>query len=241
MSHDPVKVLVIRCHSRVTHGPTFEELEELYKYWEDYNNYLYKGKNKDSEIVIQIKKAEEFSANQESTNTTTTTITPLNCKTHPQAIYISRLLNFSNLPNPRTKKFHLKRINRSFNNNNRTKKRHINNNNRPINIIIIKLFNQFLQQHLRHYLQIFYIPPLNISKSDPKELFAELQEAIKNRENNLNNSNGKDASEGIDPRQIQSSNGSTHGIRVKFLSIGNFERENEEYLEKAFSVVNLFV
>ncbi|RHZ60334.1 hypothetical protein Glove_355g35 [Diversispora epigaea] len=85
----------------VTHGPTFKELEELYKYWEDYNNYLYKGKNKDSEIVIQIKKAEEFSANQESTNTTTTTITPLNYKTHPRAIYISRLLNFSNLPKPK--------------------------------------------------------------------------------------------------------------------------------------------
>ncbi|RHZ77773.1 hypothetical protein Glove_173g62 [Diversispora epigaea] len=45
----------------------------------------YEGKNKDSEIVIQIKKAEEFSANQESTNTTTTTTTttPLNYQTHP--------------------------------------------------------------------------------------------------------------------------------------------------------------
>ncbi|RHZ79140.1 hypothetical protein Glove_151g51 [Diversispora epigaea] len=44
------------------------------------------GKNKDSEIVIQIKKAEEFSANQELTNTTTTaTTTPLNYQTHPQA------------------------------------------------------------------------------------------------------------------------------------------------------------
>ncbi|RHZ80805.1 hypothetical protein Glove_132g220 [Diversispora epigaea] len=35
-------------------------------------------KNKDSEIVIQIKKANEFSANQGSTNTTTTTTTTLN-------------------------------------------------------------------------------------------------------------------------------------------------------------------
>ncbi|RHZ60291.1 hypothetical protein Glove_355g24 [Diversispora epigaea] len=73
----------MRCwDSRVTHRPTFEELEELYKYWEDYNNYL-------------------ISANQESTNTTTTTITPLNYKTHPQAIYIGRLLNFSNLQKPK--------------------------------------------------------------------------------------------------------------------------------------------
>ncbi|RHZ69974.1 hypothetical protein Glove_276g29 [Diversispora epigaea] len=59
----------------------------------------YQGKNKDSEIVIQIKKAEEFSANQESTNTTTTTL--LNYQTHPQAIYTSRLLNYSKLPKPK--------------------------------------------------------------------------------------------------------------------------------------------
>ncbi|RHZ65288.1 hypothetical protein Glove_318g39 [Diversispora epigaea] len=57
---------------------------------------------KDSETVIQIKKAEEFSANQESTNTKTAT--PLNYQTHPQAIYTSRLLNYSNLSNPRMKK-----------------------------------------------------------------------------------------------------------------------------------------
>ncbi|RHZ85279.1 hypothetical protein Glove_67g85 [Diversispora epigaea] len=83
-------------------------------------DYLEKGKNKDSEIVIQIKKAEEFPANQnhnlrsiwksishifhwrkESTNTTITTTTPLNYKTHPEAIYTSRLLNYSNLPKPK--------------------------------------------------------------------------------------------------------------------------------------------
>ncbi|RHZ84028.1 hypothetical protein Glove_86g9 [Diversispora epigaea] len=39
-------------------------------------------------IVIQIKKAEEFLANQESiTTTTTTTTTPLSYQTHPQTIY----------------------------------------------------------------------------------------------------------------------------------------------------------
>ncbi|RHZ70123.1 hypothetical protein Glove_275g47 [Diversispora epigaea] len=75
--------------------------DELDKYRSDYYNYLY-AKNKESEIVIQIKKAEEFSANQESTNTTTTiTTTPLNYQTHPQAIYTSRLLNFSKLPKPK--------------------------------------------------------------------------------------------------------------------------------------------
>ncbi|RHZ70963.1 hypothetical protein Glove_264g27 [Diversispora epigaea] len=80
---------IMRCwDARVTHRPTFEELrDELWKYYKDYNDYLYGEKNKDSEIVIQIKKTEVFSANQESTNTTTTT--PLNYQTHPQAIYTS--------------------------------------------------------------------------------------------------------------------------------------------------------
>ncbi|RHZ75686.1 hypothetical protein Glove_212g240 [Diversispora epigaea] len=96
--------MIMRCwDARVKHRPTFEELwKELDKYCEDYNGYLEKGKNKDSEIVIQIKKAEEFSANQESTNTTTTiTTTPLNYQTHPQAIYTSRLLNYPKLPKPK--------------------------------------------------------------------------------------------------------------------------------------------
>ncbi|RHZ80192.1 hypothetical protein Glove_139g279 [Diversispora epigaea] len=97
--------MIMRCwDARVTHRPTFKELsDELYKYYNDYYYYLNEGKNKDSEIVIQIKKAEEFSANQESTNTTTTTTTtPLNYQTHPQAIYTSRLLNYySKLPKPK--------------------------------------------------------------------------------------------------------------------------------------------
>ncbi|RHZ83822.1 hypothetical protein Glove_87g245 [Diversispora epigaea] len=94
---------IMRCwDARVAHRPTFEELyDELWKYYNDYRNYLEKGKNEDSEIVTQIKKVEEFSANQESTNTTTTTTTPLNYQTHPQAIYTSRLLNFSKLPKPK--------------------------------------------------------------------------------------------------------------------------------------------
>ncbi|RHZ65779.1 hypothetical protein Glove_311g2 [Diversispora epigaea] len=76
---------IMRCwDARVTHRPTFEELkDELRKYYLDYYYYLEEGKNKDSEIVIQIKKAEEFSANQNHT------------------IYTSRLLNFSKLPKPK--------------------------------------------------------------------------------------------------------------------------------------------
>ncbi|RHZ63145.1 hypothetical protein Glove_332g18 [Diversispora epigaea] len=89
--------MIMRCwDARVTLRPTFEELYyELKKY---YGDYVREGKNK--EIGIQIKKAAELSANQESTNTTTTT---LNYQTHPQAIYTSRLLNFSNLPKPKNK------------------------------------------------------------------------------------------------------------------------------------------
>ncbi|RHZ75485.1 hypothetical protein Glove_213g77 [Diversispora epigaea] len=94
----------MRCwDARVTHRPTFKELyDELVQYWDYYDDDLREGKNKDSEIEIQIKKAEEWSANQESTNTkTTTTTTPLNYQTHPQAIYTSRLLNYSKLPKPK--------------------------------------------------------------------------------------------------------------------------------------------
>ncbi|RHZ85153.1 hypothetical protein Glove_71g34 [Diversispora epigaea] len=96
--------MIMRCwDARVTHRPTFKELdEELWKYYWDYKGYLDEEENKDSEIRIQIEKAEEFSANQESTNTaTTTTTTPLNYQTHPQAIYTSRLLNYPKLPKPK--------------------------------------------------------------------------------------------------------------------------------------------
>ncbi|RHZ75656.1 hypothetical protein Glove_212g231 [Diversispora epigaea] len=87
---------------QATHRSTFKELDDgLEKYYNDYEGYFYYGKNKDSEIVIQIKKAEEFSANQELNNTTTTTTTSLNYQTHPQAIYTSRLLNYSKLPKPK--------------------------------------------------------------------------------------------------------------------------------------------
>ncbi|RHZ87570.1 hypothetical protein Glove_33g130 [Diversispora epigaea] len=88
----------MRCwDARVTHRPTFEELNnELWKYWNGYYHYLYGGKNKDSEIRIQIEKSEKLSKNLILKNST-----PLNYQTHPQAIYTSRLLNFSKLPKPK--------------------------------------------------------------------------------------------------------------------------------------------
>ncbi|RHZ55109.1 hypothetical protein Glove_420g28 [Diversispora epigaea] len=86
--------MIMRCwDARITHRPTFEDLKkDLNKYyWEYHEN----KNNNDHGITIQIKQAEELTKNR------TTTIIPMNYKTHPQAIYTSRLLNFSNLPKPK--------------------------------------------------------------------------------------------------------------------------------------------
>ncbi|RHZ83530.1 hypothetical protein Glove_91g54 [Diversispora epigaea] len=87
--------MIMRCwDAQVTHRPTFEELfDELKKYYNDYRN------DKDSEIRIQIENSEKLSKNLGLANSTTPT--PLNYQTHPQAIYTSRLLNFSKLPKPK--------------------------------------------------------------------------------------------------------------------------------------------
>ncbi|RHZ76353.1 hypothetical protein Glove_198g119 [Diversispora epigaea] len=78
--------MIMRCwDARVTHRPTFKELtKELNKYYIFYDDYLKERKNNDSEIGIQIEKAEEFSASQKSTNTTNTT--PFNYRTHPKEL-----------------------------------------------------------------------------------------------------------------------------------------------------------
>ncbi|RHZ76072.1 hypothetical protein Glove_206g16 [Diversispora epigaea] len=92
---------IMRCwDARVTYRPTFKELsEELWKYWSDYESYLDEEKNNDSEIVIQIENSKKLSKNLGLINSTATT--PLNYQTHPQAIYTSRLLNYSKLPKPK--------------------------------------------------------------------------------------------------------------------------------------------
>ena len=90
--------IIMRCwDARMTHRPTFDELDkELDKYLGDYYEKNYKNGN---EITIQIKEAEKFSNNK------TTTTPAANYKTHPQAIYTSRLLNFQkNFQNPKMKK-----------------------------------------------------------------------------------------------------------------------------------------
>ncbi|RHZ85762.1 hypothetical protein Glove_60g144 [Diversispora epigaea] len=83
--------IIMRCwDARVTHRPTFKELhDELVKYHKD---YFYHSKRKNnSEIAIQIKKAEKFSARQ---NRSLGSI-------WKKAIYTSRLLNYSSLPKPK--------------------------------------------------------------------------------------------------------------------------------------------
>ncbi|RHZ59199.1 hypothetical protein Glove_365g80 [Diversispora epigaea] len=87
--------MIMRCwDARVTNRPTIMELEEeLGKYYDDYRD------DNDSEIRIQIENSEKLSKNLGLINSTTTT--PLNYQTHPQAIYTSRLLNFSKLPKPK--------------------------------------------------------------------------------------------------------------------------------------------
>ncbi|RHZ75569.1 hypothetical protein Glove_212g132 [Diversispora epigaea] len=96
--HTPklITQIIMRCwDARITHRPTFDELDkELYKYWMDYRKNNFDNNN---EITIQIKEAEEFSKNQ----TTSGATTPTNYKTHPQAIYTSRFLDFSNSSKPK--------------------------------------------------------------------------------------------------------------------------------------------
>ncbi|RHZ83289.1 hypothetical protein Glove_97g81 [Diversispora epigaea] len=87
--------IIMRCWDyRITHRPTSEQLYELLKKYLEY--YRENDNKNNNEITIQIKEAEEFSKNQ-----TTDTITSMNYKTHPQAIFTSRLLGFSNLPKPK--------------------------------------------------------------------------------------------------------------------------------------------
>ncbi|RHZ88737.1 hypothetical protein Glove_21g104 [Diversispora epigaea] len=85
--------IIMRCwDARVAHQPTFEELgEKLDKSYKDYKENDFKNKN---EITIQINYARKFS--KRLTNTTI-----INYKTHPEAIYTSRLLNYSSLPKPK--------------------------------------------------------------------------------------------------------------------------------------------
>ncbi|RHZ79196.1 hypothetical protein Glove_151g95 [Diversispora epigaea] len=102
--------LIMRCwDARITHRPTFNELwSEFYDYRRDYTRNILKKIN---DIKVKIKQAKEFSKNKErggflnliraSKSELSTNPTPINYKTHPEAIYTSRLLNYSSLPKPK--------------------------------------------------------------------------------------------------------------------------------------------
>ncbi|RHZ85075.1 hypothetical protein Glove_71g38 [Diversispora epigaea] len=89
--------VIMRCwDARVTHRPTFEELnKELQKYYKDHKENNHEEIN---EITIQIENSEKVSKNLTLINSTPN---PMNYKTHPEAIYTSRLLNYSSLPKPK--------------------------------------------------------------------------------------------------------------------------------------------
>ncbi|RHZ88838.1 hypothetical protein Glove_21g191 [Diversispora epigaea] len=94
--------IIMRCwDARDTHRPTFKELfEELDKIYDNYWENNYKNNN---EITIQIDNAKLFSKNKLKGKfwRLISNSTPLNYKTHPEAIYTSRLLNYSDLPKPK--------------------------------------------------------------------------------------------------------------------------------------------
>ncbi|RHZ88727.1 hypothetical protein Glove_21g182 [Diversispora epigaea] len=102
--------IIMRCwDARVIHRPTFEELyDELDKYHVDYKENNYKNNN---EITIQIDNSENFPKNESKKkgrlwkwirgDSESTITTPYNYRTHSEAIYTSRILNYSNLPEPK--------------------------------------------------------------------------------------------------------------------------------------------
>ncbi|RHZ64775.1 hypothetical protein Glove_320g29 [Diversispora epigaea] len=103
--------LIMKCwDARVTHRPTFNE---LWNEFFDYHRYYSKNIFKSNEITVQIKNAKEYSKNKEKSaflnlirrnKSNSETPTPMNYKTHPEAIYTSRLLNYSCLPKPNNDK-----------------------------------------------------------------------------------------------------------------------------------------
>ena len=75
--------------------PTVEYLSEKFYQWQSEFDYKI-----NTEICKQINEANEFNEKQ-PTYAKSLNDTELVYTTHPQAIYISRLLNFENLPEPK--------------------------------------------------------------------------------------------------------------------------------------------
>src|SRR6266536_3046647 len=86
--------LIIKCwDAKAENRPTTMELYQILKEW-----YNERWNNKDSEIYSKMNKYDEIRENKLKNRSNKNKSE--NIKTHPQAIYTSRLLSFKNLPEP---------------------------------------------------------------------------------------------------------------------------------------------
>ena len=86
--------LIIKCwDAKIENRPTAKELSQILKKW--HNEYFYKH----GEIYSQMEEYDTKFEKNRRENTLGENKSK-NIKTHPQAIYTSRLLNFKNLPEP---------------------------------------------------------------------------------------------------------------------------------------------
>lgn len=96
-SHIPKLItrLIMQCwDARVDYRPTFEELyKKLNKYSLDYREYICQNNSEKKEITVQIEEYIKFEEPLASPF-------PINYARHPEAIYTSRFLAYSNLPKP---------------------------------------------------------------------------------------------------------------------------------------------
>ncbi|EXX54530.1 Cdc15p [Rhizophagus irregularis DAOM 197198w] len=93
--------LIIKCwDAEIKNRPTAKELHQLLKKWDDEIKYIENSEeginSQNSEIYFQIKECDKI--REEKFKNRSNENKPKSFKTHPQAIYTSRLLNFKDLP-----------------------------------------------------------------------------------------------------------------------------------------------
>jgi serine/threonine protein kinase len=82
------------CDANTKNRPTAKELYQIFKKWND------EKLNENSEIYSQIKEWKKIRESNELKKSRSNKNKFKKIKTHPQAIYTSRFLNFKNLPEP---------------------------------------------------------------------------------------------------------------------------------------------
>ncbi|POG75335.1 kinase-like domain-containing protein [Rhizophagus irregularis DAOM 181602=DAOM 197198] len=92
--------LIIKCwDAEIKNRPTTKELYQTLNEWSDeIEDIKYRAKNKYSEIYLQTNECDK--TRKEKFKNRSNEDKSKSFKTHPQAIYTSRLLNFKNLPKP---------------------------------------------------------------------------------------------------------------------------------------------